>query len=81
MTDEKKPKIIDIKRKPKITDVKEPIQNEDEEANDFSDLVDDIPGPADLSRESLRRKQLEDITPNNPEEELKKEKKKRFRLF
>ncbi len=78
----KKPKIVEIKRKPKITNVKEdPRKVEENNADDFGDLVENLPvGPADISQD-LRKKQLDDIKPIDIDEELRKEKKKRFRLF
>ncbi len=81
-TEVKKPKIVEIKRKPKITNVKDdPRKVEDENADDFGDLVENLPvGPADISQD-LRKKQLDDIKPTDVDEELRKEKKKRFGLF
>lgn len=77
--DSKKPKIVDIKRKPRITELRgdlQPVKTEDDALNE---LVDSL--PSDTARDELRKKQLEDITPTNPEEELLKKKKKRFKLF
>ena len=77
----KRPRIVEIKRKPKVAEVKENAKSPEEDADEFSNLVNTLPtGPADHAREALRDKQLEDIAPVNPEEELKK-KRKRFGLF
>lgn len=81
-TEVKKPKIIEIKRKPKITKVKDdPKVVEENNADEFGDLVEQLPvGPVDISQD-LRKKQLEDLKPMDVDEELRKEKKKRFGLF